>query len=55
MGGGKAEPRKARTLNDRLVVPGQKTLCFAQTRDAHRLKILFEEGAGGIRMLRPQA
>src|SRR6516225_3203355 len=33
--------RKARTLNDRLVVPGQETLCFAQARDAHGLKILF--------------
>src|SRR5262245_64463734 len=40
--------RKARTLNDRLVVPGQETLCFAETRNAHRLKTLFEEGAGGI-------
>jgi len=47
--------RKARTLNDRLVIPGQETLCFAQTRDAHGLKILFEEGASGIRMLRPEA
>jgi hypothetical protein len=45
--------RKARTLNDRLVVPGQETLCFAQTRDAYGLKILFEEGASGIGILRP--
>src|SRR2546430_8325407 len=29
---------KTRTLNDRLVIPGQETLCFAQTRDAHGLK-----------------
>jgi hypothetical protein len=42
-------------LNDRLVVPGQETLRFAQTRDAHGLKILFEEGAGGIRMLWPES
>src|SRR5262249_33215902 len=47
--------RKARTLNDRLVVPGAETLCFAQTRDAHGLKIMFEKGASGIRMLRPEA
>src|SRR5262245_1620340 len=47
--------RKARTLNDRLVVPGQETLCFAEARDAHGLKILFEKGASGIRMLWPQA
>src|SRR6266567_6272829 len=46
--------RKARTLNDRLVVPGQETLCFAQTRDAHGLKILFEEGASGIQIRPPQ-
>ena len=46
--------RKARTLNDRLVVPGQETLCFAQARDAHGLKILFEKVASGIRMLRPE-
>src|SRR5215467_416943 len=47
--------RKTRTLDDRLVVAGQETPCFAQARDAHGLKILFEKGASGIRMLRPEA
>src|SRR5262249_49834975 len=47
--------RKARTLNDRVVVTGQENLGFGQRRDALWLKILFEEGAGGIRMLRPEA
>ena len=40
--------RKARTPNDRLVVPGQKTLCFAQTRNAHALKILTVASVAGI-------
>ena len=46
---------KARARNDRLEIAGQKSLDLAQTRDAHGLKILFEEGASGIRILRPQA
>ena len=46
---------KARARNDRLEIAGQKSLGLAQTRDAHRLKILFEEGASGIGILRPQA
>src|SRR5262249_27286327 len=45
---------KARALNDRLVVAGQETLCFSETGDAHRLKILLEESASGRRILRPQ-
>ena len=45
---------EARALNNRLIVPGQQTLCFAQTRDAHGLKILFEEGASGIQIRPPQ-
>src|SRR6266516_5105785 len=44
---------EARALNNRLIVPGQQTLCFAQTRDAHGLKILFEEGASGIQIRTP--
>ena len=39
---------KARALNDRLEIAGQKSLGLAQPRDAHRLKILFEEGASGL-------
>jgi hypothetical protein len=45
---------KARALNDRLEITGQETLGLAQARDPHRLKILFEKRASGIRMLRPE-
>ena len=39
---------KARTLDDGLIVPGQKSLRFAEPRDAHRTKIFLEEGAGSL-------
>ncbi len=45
---------KARTGNDRLVIAGHKSPALAQARDAHGLKILLEEGAGGIGILRLQ-
>ena len=45
---------KARARNNRLKIAGQKSLGLAQTRDANGLKILFEEGASGIGILRPQ-
>ena len=45
---------KARARNNRLEIAGQKSLGLAQARDANGLKVLFEEGASGIRILRPQ-
>src|SRR5262245_39282832 len=45
---------KARALNNRLEITGKKSLAFAQTRYAHRLKILLEEGASSVRVLRLQ-
>src|SRR5262249_37874267 len=47
--------RKARALNDRFKITGQNTLGLAQACHAHGLKILFEEGASGRGILRPQA
>ena len=46
---------KARAGNDRLEVTGHQALALAQARDAHGLKILLEEGAGGIGILRLQS
>src|SRR5262245_45824782 len=45
---------KARACDDRLEIAGQKSLDLAQPRDANRLKILLEEGARGISILRLQ-
>ena len=45
---------KARARNNRLEIAGQKSLGLAQTRDANGLKILLEEGASGISILRLQ-
>src|SRR5262249_6906114 len=39
---------KARTLDDRLVIAGQKPLRFAEPRDLHRAKIILEEAARGL-------
>src|SRR5262249_36284361 len=36
---------KARALDDRLVIAGQKALRFAETGDLHRAKIVLEEAA----------
>src|SRR3974377_2362535 len=43
---------KPRALNDRLIIPGQKSLHLAQARNAHRRKILLEEGARSRRIPR---
>ena len=45
---------KARARNNRLEIAGQKSHGLAQTRDADGLKILLEESAGGMRILRLQ-
>src|SRR5262245_33962238 len=45
---------KARALNNRLEITGKKSLAFAQTRYAHWLKILLEEDASSVRVLRMQ-
>jgi hypothetical protein len=45
---------KARALNNRLEITGKKSLDLTQTRDAHGLKILLEEGASSVRVLRLQ-
>src|SRR6516225_8250566 len=45
---------KARALNNRLEITGNKSLDLTQTRDAHGLKILLEEGASSVRVLRLQ-
>src|SRR5262249_48752756 len=45
---------KARALNNRLEITGKKSLHLTQTRDAHGLKILLEEGASSVRVLRLQ-
>ena len=45
---------KARALDNRLEITGKKSLAFAQTRYTHWLKILLEEGASSVRVLRPQ-
>src|SRR5262249_41166523 len=45
---------KARARYDGLEITGQQSFEFAQPRDANRLKILLEEGARGIRILRAQ-
>jgi hypothetical protein len=45
---------KARARDDRLEIAGQEPLDLAQTRDANGLKVPFEEGARGIRILRLQ-
>src|SRR5262249_19593244 len=39
---------KARTLDDRLIIAGQKPLRFAETRDLHRPKIVLEETARSV-------
>src|SRR6516165_729048 len=46
---------RARAANDWLEVTGQQSLGLTQARDTHGLKILFEEGASGIAILRPHA
>src|SRR5262245_30149828 len=46
---------KARARDDRLEIAGQESGGLAKPRDTDGLKILFEEDAGGIRILRPQA
>jgi hypothetical protein len=38
--------------NNRLEIAGQKSLCLAQTPNAHRLKVLLEEGASSFHLLR---
>src|SRR5262249_32978854 len=45
---------KARAFNNRLEITSKKSLAFAQTRYAHWLKILLEEGASSVRVLRLQ-
>src|SRR5262245_20918028 len=45
---------KARARTNRFEIAGQKSLSHAQTPDANELKILFEEEAGGTRILRLQ-
>jgi hypothetical protein len=45
---------KARALNDWLEITGEQSLNLAQTGNAHGSKVLFEEGASGVRILRPQ-
>jgi hypothetical protein len=37
--------------NNRLEIAGQKSLCLAQTPNAHRLKVLLEEGASSFHLL----
>src|SRR6516164_9793826 len=44
---------KARALNHRLEITGQQSRGLTQARDAHGLKIFFEEGASGICIPRP--
>jgi hypothetical protein len=44
---------KARARNNWLKIAGQKSLGLAQARDANGLKILLEEDASGICILRP--
>jgi hypothetical protein len=46
---------KARARNNRLEIAGQKPRDLAQARDANGLKVPFEEDAGGIGILWPQA
>ena len=41
-------------MNNRLEITGKKSLDLTQTRDAHGLKILLEEGASSVRVLRLQ-
>ena len=45
---------KARARDHRLEIAGQQPLALAQARDANGLKVPFEEGARGIRILRLQ-
>ena len=45
---------RGRALNNRLEITGKKSLDLTQTRDAHGLKILLEEGASSVRVLRLQ-
>src|SRR5262249_17813440 len=45
---------KARALDDRLVITGQKALRFAEPRDLHRAKIILEEAARGLLVGRPR-
>src|SRR5262249_2615786 len=44
---------KARALDDRLVIAGQKTLRFAESRNLHRPKIVLEEAARSLLVGRP--
>ena len=44
---------EARTRHDRLEIAGQQSLSFPETTDAYGLKVLLEEGASGIGILRP--
>ena len=46
---------KARARDDRLEIAGQQSLGLAQAPDAHRLKVLLEEAARGLGILRLQA
>src|SRR5262249_26098773 len=45
---------KARALDDRLVIAGQKPLRFAETGDLHRAKIVLEEAARSLLVAWPR-